>query len=65
MVEHLTSLNNNWLTLIYRNESFTFPAGAETGNLTIEVLDHKTFGKDKLLADGVIDVRCFMLHDFF
>ena len=35
---------------------FSFSAGPETGNIAIEVHDHKTFGKDKLLADGTIDV---------
>ena len=45
-----------------RNESFTFPVGPENKTLIIEVQDHKTFGKDKLLADGSVDVMSSLLR---
>ncbi|KZT44501.1 tricalbin [Sistotremastrum suecicum HHB10207 ss-3] len=38
------------------NESFTFGAGPETTTLSVGVFDHKTLGKDKLLADGDVDI---------
>jgi len=38
------------------NESFSFPAGPDTTALSVGVYDHKTLGKDKLLADGEVDI---------
>lgn len=40
----------------YRNESFTFSAGALTPKIFVWVYDHKTIGKDKLLGQAEIDV---------
>ncbi|KAG6371667.1 C2 domain-containing protein [Boletus reticuloceps] len=39
------------------NESFIFAASARTPKLHVWVYDHKTLGKDKLIAEGEVDVR--------
>lgn len=36
------------------NETLSFNAGPDSGALVIEVFDHKTFGKDRLLGQGSI-----------
>jgi len=38
------------------NETFSFPVEPETPGLSIEVFDHKTFGKDRLVADGTVEI---------
>ncbi|THV06045.1 tricalbin [Dendrothele bispora CBS 962.96] len=38
------------------NESFTFAASALTPKMYVWVHDHRTLGKDKLLADGEVDL---------
>ncbi|KDQ54885.1 hypothetical protein JAAARDRAFT_37997 [Jaapia argillacea MUCL 33604] len=38
------------------NESFVFSAGPTTAKLYIWVHDHKTLGKDKLIASGEVDI---------
>ncbi|KAG2156538.1 C2 domain-containing protein [Suillus bovinus] len=38
------------------NESFDFAASAHMSKLRIWIYDHKTLGKDKLLAEGEVDI---------
>lgn len=38
------------------NESFNFGASAHTPKLHLWIYDHKTLGKDKLLAEGEVDI---------
>jgi hypothetical protein len=45
------------LSFYARNESFNFAASAHMSKLRLWIYDHKTLGKDKLLAEGEIDVR--------
>lgn len=40
-----------------RNESFIFAANARTPRMHVWIYDHKTLGKDKLIAEGEVDVR--------
>lgn len=42
-----------------RNESFIFAASARTPRMHVWIYDHKTLGKDKLIAEGEVDVRVF------
>lgn len=42
---------------LFRNESFNFAASAHIPRLRLWIYDHKTLGKDKLLAEGEVDVR--------
>src|ERR1700761_1542391 len=42
--------------IVSRNETFSFPIEPDTAGLAIEVFDHKTFGKDRLVADGTVEV---------
>lgn len=45
-----------------RNESFVFGASVHTPKVHVWIYDHKTLGKDKLIAEGEVDVRTFELH---
>ena len=42
-----------------RNESFIFAASVRTPRIHVWIYDHKTLGKDKLIAEGEVDVRAF------
>jgi hypothetical protein len=56
MVSTLQHQRHHSKRAFHRNEAISFSAGPDNGNLIIEIFDHKTFGKDKLLAHGTLAV---------
>jgi len=38
------------------NEAFSFAAGPSTTQMHVSILDHRTLGKDRPLAEGVVDI---------
>jgi hypothetical protein len=56
MVSHFVQTLKSCSLFGLRNESFNFTAGSMTPKLFVWIYDHKTIGKDKMLAQGEIDV---------
>jgi hypothetical protein len=53
------------LTILCRDESFTFHVGPDTKSLHLEVFDHKTIGKDKSIGQIDIPVRSLACWEAF